>query len=144
MDPRFEPLLSFFEEKIPFNRLLGMVVHELRPGHCELRVAARPELVGDPFRPALHGGVVSALADTAGGLAVFSQVGPEDRVSTLDMRVDYLRPARVDQTLRALATVMRMGNRVGVVDILLVQDDETAPVARSTAVYNVVRRSDVG
>ena len=62
-------LVAFFEEKIPFNKLLGMKVVSIAEGCCEMSIPIRPELVGDPSRPALHGGVISALADTVGGLA---------------------------------------------------------------------------
>lgn len=141
-DPRYAALIPFFEEQIPFNRLLGMRVADLAAGAATLRVPHHPTLVGDPFRPAIHGGVLSALADAAGGLAVFTAVGADDKVSTLDMRVDYLRPARTDQDLRAVASLLRMGNRVAVVEVRILQDDDSLVIARATAVYNIVRRTD--
>jgi uncharacterized protein (TIGR00369 family) len=58
-----------------------------------LVLPVRPEFVGDPRRPALHGGVLSALIDTAGGVAAWSALGTGGSVSTVDLRVDYLQPA---------------------------------------------------
>ena len=132
----------FFEDEIPFNRYLGMKLDAISRGAARLTPAFKPELVGDPFRPALHGGVISALLDTAGGAAVWSTLAPGDRVSTIDLRVDYLRPARLE-ALVADATVRRVGNRVGVVSIRATQPgapDE--PVAEAMGVYSIKREAD--
>ena len=56
-------LTTFWEERIPFNAFLGMKVTMMEEGEAEMMVATRPELIGDASRPALHGGLVSALAD---------------------------------------------------------------------------------
>ena len=138
MPMNFDALKQFMETGIPFNRVLGIQLVLLEKGHARLQIPFRDELVGDPFRPALHGGVLSALADTAGGAAVWSSVDDlRPRVSTIDLRVDYLRPARLE-TVVADARVVRMGNRVGVVDVRLFHpsnEDET--FATCKAVYNV-------
>jgi uncharacterized protein (TIGR00369 family) len=136
-------VIRFFEAEIPFNVLLGMRVVRLGRGACELMIPARPELTGDPGRPALHGGVVSTLADASGGLAVFvhQDATPLPRVSTVDLRLDYLRPGRVDQDLHAISEIRRVGNRVAAVATVLFHDDPTQPIAEARAVYNLVRSS---
>jgi uncharacterized protein (TIGR00369 family) len=133
-----ESLVRLMEEFIPFNKFLGLRVGSLKKGHARLFIPFRPELVGDPLRPALHGGVVSMLADTAGGMAVWSGVDDDrSRVSTIDLRIDYLRPARLE-TLIAEASVVRLGNRVGVADVRLFHlDAEDVTVATGKGVYNV-------
>ncbi len=130
-------IIPFFEQQIPFNAWLGMKVASLTASTCRVRVPYRPELVGDPLRPALHGGVLSALADTAGGLAVFGAIGTSKaRVSTVDLRVDYYAPAEL-RDVYADATVMRIGNRVGVARILLHHGDPEQIVAEGKGVYNI-------
>ena len=130
-----ESLVRLMEEYIPFNKFLGLRVGSLKKGHARLFIPFRPELVGDPLRPALHGGVVSMLADTAGGMAVWSGVDDDrSRVSTIDLRIDYLRPARLE-TLIAEASVVRLGNRVGVADVRLFHldaEDVTVATARAS------------
>src|SRR4029077_17426417 len=107
-------LKQAMEEMIPFNRYLGVRVADVKKGFARLEVPFREELVGDPMRPALHGGVLSALADAAGGAAVRASIDDETaRVSTIDLRIDYLRPARL-VTVVAEARIVRTGNRVGV------------------------------
>jgi len=134
----YDALKKLMETGIPFNRLLGIKLVTLEKGHARLEVPFRDELVGDPFRPALHGGVLSALADTAGGAAVWSAATDlRVRVSTIDLRVDYLRPARLEAIV-ADARVVRMGNRVGVVDVTLFHPTtEHETFATCKAVYNV-------
>ena len=133
---------AFMEQGIPFNRFLGMKVVLLEPGRAILELPFRPEFIGDPIRPALHGGVLSTLIDTCGGAAVWTELGTEDRVSTIDLRVDYLRPGR-SEALRVEGRVVRSGNRVAVVDLGAYHPG--APdqvVATGKGVYNVRRRRD--
>ncbi len=134
-----DQLIAFFEEGIPFNRALGMKVDSLEEGHIRLRMEPAPEHVGNPFLPALHGGVISTLADAAGGLAVFSTLEPTQGCSTVDLRVDYIRRGDPALTLVCETKVVRAGNRVAVTDSTVFQAEEIVATAR--AVYNVVRRS---
>ena len=129
------------EGQIPFNAFLGMQVTLMNDGEAEMMIPARPELTGDPFRPALHGGVLSTLADTVGGLAVFTRVGRTHIASTVDLRIDYLRPGQVDQNIFARATVLRAGNRVAATHTVVYQDDIDQPIATANAVYNMVTRN---
>ena len=131
-------LREFMEQRIPFNAFLNMKVTHLGDGEAEMSIAARPELTGDPFRPALHGGVLSTLADTVGGLAVFTQAGRDRIASTVDLRVDYLRPGAVDHAIFARATVIRIGNRVAATHTVVYQETIDEPIATASAVYNMV------
>ncbi len=136
-----EALKQLMEELIPFNRFLGIKVAGIEDGVVHLTLPFRPEFVGDPMRPALHGGVMSTLADVAGGLAVWTGLDSAlARVATIDLRIDYLRPGKLER-LDATATVVRKGNRVGVVDVKLfhpIAADEI--VATGKGVYNIVHQ----
>ncbi|HVY46545.1 MAG TPA: thioesterase family protein, partial [Minicystis sp.] len=124
------------EEFIPFNKLLGIKATRFEKGHVRLEIPFREELIGDPMKPALHGGVISSLADTAGGMAVWSNLEHElARVSTIDLRVDYIRPGRLD-LLAADASVVRVGGRVGVADVRLFHPShEAETIATGQGVY---------
>jgi uncharacterized protein (TIGR00369 family) len=134
-----EVLRELVEKWIPFNKYLGVRVIEIKAGFARLELPFRDDFIGDPMRRAIHGGVLSTLADTAGGVAVWSQLADESsRVSTIDLRVDYLRPGKPD-TIAVEALVVRQGNRVGVADMRLFHPsapDET--VATGKGVYNMV------
>ncbi len=130
-------------ERVAFHRLLGARITHAEPGRADMLLPFREELTGDPFRPALHGGAVATLADAAGGTAVMAMLRPVDRVSTIDLRVDYLRPAR-QRDLLARAEVQRLGGRVAVVSIRVFHPGEegSPTVAEARAVYAVRRAED--
>jgi uncharacterized protein (TIGR00369 family) len=133
-----EILRQVIETYIPFNKVLGVKVAEIDRGRVRLEVPFKDELIGDPLRPALHGGVLSTLADTAGGAAVWSAL--EDgraRVQTIDLRIDYLRPGK-RETVVAEANVVRMGRRVAVVDMRLFHSSApTETIATGKGVFNI-------
>jgi uncharacterized protein (TIGR00369 family) len=131
-------LLTIMEEHVPFNKLLGIRGERVEAGRAVLVLPVRPEFVGDIRRPALHGGVLSSLIDTAGGVAAWSALGPGESVSTVDLRVDYLEPAGLMGPLRAEAELVRKGNRVCHVRVNLTQ--EGVLVAEGRGVYNIHRK----
>jgi uncharacterized protein (TIGR00369 family) len=117
-------LRAIFEEKIVFNRVLGLKIVQLRPELVIGRIAMRPELVGHYTFNRLHGGVISAGLDAMAGLAVMSAIGARHldeapvqrlqrfgKLGTIDLRVDYLRPA-VGDSFELRAEVIRLGSRV--------------------------------
>lgn len=131
-------ILEIMERHVPFNRLLGIRGESAEKGKGVLVLPVRPEFVGDPRRPALHGGVVSALVDTAGGVAAWTALEEGESVSTVDLTVDYLEPARLQGELRATAELLRKGNRVCHVRVRVTQDGLL--VAEGRGVYNIHRQ----
>ena len=125
----FEPafvagLKDIFEKKIVFNQVLGLNITSLKPDRVVATIGMKPELVGHYSHNRLHGGVISAGLDAMGGLACMAAIGarhmdelPEQRLlrfgklGTIDLRVDYLRPA-IGEQFELRAEVMRLGSRV--------------------------------
>jgi len=129
-------LIQFMEQGVPFNRYLGFRVQIAEEGFVQVKIPFRKEFIGDPRRPALHGGVFSAIIDACGGLAVWTLFEVEDFISTVDMRVDYLRPGP-ESDLIAESKVVRMGNRVSMVNtVVFPVGKEEEILAEGRAVYN--------
>jgi uncharacterized protein (TIGR00369 family) len=131
---------------IPFNEFLGIEIVEVTKQRTLVKLPYSDQHVGDPFRPALHGGALAMLADTAGGTAALAATEHNDKISTLDMRIDYLQGALLEDT-HAEALIVRVGKRAVVVRIHLYQNDPSQPdsrrhVADSTAVYSVYRSQE--
>ena len=134
-----------FEQMIPFNRVLGLKIDSLDPKAPRLRFDMRPELVGNPVRQILHGGVISATLDVVGGLAIalasLAEQGRGDAraafpdIGTIDLRIDYLRPGRGKYFI-ATGRVVRLGGRVAVVHMELV-NDTGEQIATGSAAYIV-------
>lgn len=124
-EPEFvEGLRHIFEDKIVFNSVLGLKISVLTPQRVTGRLAMRRELIGHYSHNRLHGGVISATLDAMGGLMVMAAIGarhmdeaPQQRLmrfsklSTIDLRVDYLRPA-VGEHFDLSAEILRLGSRV--------------------------------
>ncbi|HMM37588.1 MULTISPECIES: PaaI family thioesterase [Desulfovibrio] len=135
----FKLLADIAENALPFHKMLGIQVVELSEGLARLRIPFRPELVGDPRRPALHGGVISTLVDVCGGFAVWTRCRPEDRIATIDIGVDYLRPAPAADLL-AEGRVRLLGNRVGNAEVVVWSEgNPDEHLAAGRAVYNIRR-----
>jgi len=125
----FEPefiagLKQMFEEKIVFNRVLGLKITSLKPERVVGRIDMKPDLIGHFAHNRIHGGVISAGLDAMGGLAVMAAIGARHmdepplqrlhrfaKLGTIDLRVDYLRPGISDH-FELHAHVLRLGSRV--------------------------------
>ena len=137
-----ERVIKFMDEQVPFNRFLGLHLEEIETGMAVMVLPFRDDFIGDPFRPALHGGVVSTLIDTCGGAAVWSAAEPSDRVSTVDLRVDFLRPGPLEE-LVCRADLVRLGNHVGVTTMTVTgRSDPERVIATGNGVYNVRRHRE--
>jgi uncharacterized protein (TIGR00369 family) len=115
-----------------FHRLLGLELVRANDGVVEMRLPWRDELARADGSDWFHGGVISALIDIAGDYAIASRLGRG--VPTIDLRVDYLRPARRGD-LRALARAVKVGRTVGVADVEL-RDANDAVVAIGRCAYS--------
>ncbi|MCA3237655.1 MAG: thioesterase family protein [Curvibacter sp.] len=125
----FEPefitaLKDIFEQKIAFNRVLGLQITQIAPERVTARIAMKPELIGHFGHQRIHGGVISAGLDAMGGLAVMAAIGARHmdepalqrlqrfaKLGTIDLRVDYLRPG-LGEAFTLRAEMLRLGSRV--------------------------------
>jgi uncharacterized protein (TIGR00369 family) len=114
-------LKAVMEQHIAFNKYLGLRVESFDPAAPKLGFDMRPELVGNPARQILHGGVISATLDVAGGFAIMLSLAKDTDITptsfpnmgTIDLRVDYLRPGRGKHFV-ATARIVRQGSRIAV------------------------------
>lgn len=118
----------------PFHSWMGVEATEAEPGRAVLRIPPKMDFIGNPLIPAVHGGIIAALIDLAGGAALF--VSLHIPTPTIDMRVDYLRPAIAGKALVAEARVKSAGKTVAFVDVD-VKDEEGRLVAQGRCAYSV-------
>ena len=139
-------LQQAFEENVPFNCVLGLKVESLDADAPKLRFDMKPDLIGNPRRQILHGGVIASALDVAAGfaihLAVINSRGEQPpleanlpTIGTIDLRIDYLRPGRGEYFI-ATGRVVRLGNRVAVAHMDLVNDSGEL-IATGGAAYMV-------
>jgi uncharacterized protein (TIGR00369 family) len=112
---------------IPYCRYLG-VRAEVADGRLILVMPFAPHLVGNPMLPALHGGVIGSLLETAAIAQVIWETRAGRLPKPVDITVDYLRTGRPLES-RARARIARQGRRIVNVHAEMWQEDEAKPIA---------------
>ena len=129
-----------FIEAIPFSKALQMRLDEIGNGFAAISMPYDSALVGDPRTGVIHGGAVSALMDTCGGAAVISHAKAVSATATLDLRIDYMRPATPGDKITARAECYHVTRSVAFVRAEAFDADETRPVAAATGAFTVMRK----
>ncbi len=144
----FTMLCYVYDEKMPFNRYLGIRVDTLDLKKVIVRTNMQKNLVGNYEQEILHGGVISAVIDLTGGIIAQANaiskmkgitVGEMTKnfamMSTINMRVDYLRPGKGSYFL-CEGAVVRTGNKVSVTRMEFYNDSKHL-IAVGTGSYMV-------
>lgn len=131
-----------FRDGVPHNAALGLEMVDVGPGegHATMRLPYAEWLVGDPATGVLHGGAISSLIDATCGAAVFMKLARPLAIATLDLRIDYLKPATPGLAVLARADTIKLTRNVGFVRALAYHDDATDPIAAATGTFMIGTR----
>ena len=129
----FEKAQRVFQE-VPFIKLLGMELLGLKNGEAILRLKMREEL-RQP-QGVLHGGATASVIDTATAFAVITVLAEEEKATTVDLTVHYLRPV-TKGSITCTAKVVRGGRRLLTVSADVV-NDEGRLIATALSTYTKV------
>jgi uncharacterized protein (TIGR00369 family) len=146
--PEFQQALRHvFEERIPFCRALGLKLRMVQ-GRPEIGFAKQDFMLGNTKLKVLHGGVTAAVLDSMAGVAIMLKMVERDpkpdletqlrefaRLSTIDLRIDYLEPATAGAFV-ATANVTRLGRHVANVQMAL-HDDMGRCIATGAAAFSL-------
>lgn len=127
-----------FTEAVPHAAALNMTLLDISDGHASIRLPFDKKLIGDPNTGVIAGGAVSALLDTAGGAAVMCHPDTQSITATLDLRIDYMRPATPGQDITAHAECYHVTRSVAFVRSTAFDDDSERPVATATGAFTVI------
>ena len=126
-----------FSAAIPFASALNLEFLNVEDGMAEMRMPYDERLIGDPATGVIHGGAISALMDSCCGAAVVAHPKNPGVTATIDLRIDYMRPAAPGQAIRAKAECYRITRTVAFVKAQAFDDDDDRPVACATGAFTV-------
>jgi len=99
---------------VSYARLLGMELGAIANGEASIHLTARDELKQN--QGVIHGGAIASLIDTAAAFALLTQIELDERVTTTDLTIHYLRPITSGR-ITATARIVRRGQRLMVLNV---------------------------
>jgi len=124
-----------FSRGVPHNLALGIRILETSPTESSFELPYDARLVGNPETGTLHGGAITALLDAASGAAVFAALPSLVPIATLDLRIDYLKPAEPGKPVICKASCYNMTRNVAFTRALAYQDAEANVIAHSVGTF---------
>jgi uncharacterized protein (TIGR00369 family) len=120
-----------------YGAISGLQLDRAAPGEAWSSLQYRPVFVGDTATGVLHGGVVTAMLDESCGMAVQLALDDARAIATLDLRIDYQKPATPGLAIRAHSICYRVTRSIAFVRATAYQEAEDDPVATATACFMV-------
>lgn len=128
-------IVRMFSANVPHNLALGMRVVDVAPGEAVFELPYKAELVGNPDTGVLHGGVITALLDATSGSSVFAALDDWRPIATLDLRIDYLRPAEVGKTVVCRAHCYKQTRNVAFTRAVAYHESADDPIAQAVGTF---------
>ncbi|CBL45169.1 Phenylacetic acid degradation-like protein [gamma proteobacterium HdN1] len=132
----YKQLVARFMNNIRHGKALGFQLVEASRDGVTVRLPYKEDLVGNPTTGVIHGGAITALLDESCGMAVAAAIAPEmDITPTIDLRIDYMRPAEPHRDIFAYTHVYRLSKSVAFARGVAYQDHPDKPIAHCVATF---------
>jgi uncharacterized protein (TIGR00369 family) len=129
--------LQLLVSHVPHARAIGMSVVDAQPGQIWLRVPWADFLVGNPETGVIHGGVITTLLDNGGGAAVMTALDELRAVATLDLRIDYMKPATPGRDIVGYCHCHKVTRHIAFVRGTAYHDTADDPIATAAMTFMV-------
>ena len=137
LDPRFkESLLNWMKKNNPFWSLLGMEIIGIKKGWAKIRLPFTKKLTNGIG--VAHGGAIFSPADSAVGMALIGLTERDESISTLEMKINYLKPLSGGEII-AEAKIVHRGTMTAIGDVE-VRDGDGNLIAKGLATYAIVKK----
>ena len=133
--PHFSEMFATIIEHTPYMKAIG--AHYVGRGDDGVTTSLpyRDDLIGDPETRVIASGVVTAMLDHCCGMAVWDKLNEYKPVATLDLRIDYMRPAMPDNALKVTAKCYKVTRSIGFVRAFAYEVSPDDPVAAAQAAF---------
>ena len=137
LDPRFkEALLNWMKTNNPFWSLLGMEIIGIKKGWAKIRLPFNKDLANGIG--VAHGGAIFSPADSAVGMALIGLTSKDENISTLEMKINYLKPLSEGEII-AEAKIVHRGAMTAIGDVE-VRDGRGNLIAKGLATYAITQK----
>lgn len=123
---------------VPYAKLLGLELGEMRSGEAKLHLDIRDELKQN--QGVVHGGAVASLIDTAAAFAIVTRLESGERVTTTDLTIHYLRPITSGR-ITATARIVRGGRRLFVISVEVTNSQQVIVATAVTGYIKLVQEA---
>ena len=138
LNPRFkESLLNWMKTNNPFWSLLGMELTEIKKGWAKIRLPFAKKLSNGIG--VVHGGAIFSPADSAVGMALIGMVNRDENISTLEMKINYVKPLAAGDII-AEAKIVHKGTMTAIGDVV-VKDEKGDLIAKGLATYAITKKN---
>jgi len=135
MTQPFSDMFASIVAATPYMQAIGVSYAGKDEDGVNLILPYRDDLVGDPETRVIASGVVTALLDNTCGMAVWDRINEFKPIATLDLRIDYMRPAAPNQALKCTAKCYKLTRSVGFVRAFAYETTADDPVAAAQAAF---------
>lgn len=137
---------GFVLEGVPHAAALRFTILEVNVenGTALCKVPYAEHLIGNPDTRVIHGGVITAVLDNACGVAVGAKTKAQGRIATLDLRIDYMKPATPDQDIFTFAECYKITKNIAFARGVAYQEDRNDPIATCAAAFMLGTKSQRG
>ncbi len=131
----FSDLFPQIIDNTPYMKAIGATLDRVDTDGVTMRLPWREDLIGDAETRVIASGVVTALLDNGCGMAVWEKVNEFKPVATLDLRIDYMRPAKPGLDILVTAKCYKLTRTIGFVRAFAYEVTPDDPVAAAQAAF---------
>ena len=138
------PRPPYLVADVPHAAEIGLTVIELGPDGVVCKAPHDPRFIGDPETGVVHGGLVTTMLDNVCGIAVTAKTSRPGEIATLDLRIDYMKPASAGEDIYVHAECFKVTTSIAFVRGVAYQSDRSDPVATCAAAFMIGVKSEKG
>jgi uncharacterized protein (TIGR00369 family) len=120
---------------VPHAAALQLTIIEIAVTGIVCKVPYAEHLIGNPDTRVIHGGVITALLDNACGIAVGANTRLQGQIATLDLRIDYMKPATPNEDIFAFAECYKVTKNIAFARGVAYHADRNDPIATCAAAF---------
>jgi len=137
----FSDLFPQIIDNTPYMKAIGATLDRVDADGVTMRLPWRADLIGDAGTRVIASGVVTALLDNGCGMAVWDKINEFKPIATLDLRIDYMRPARPERDLLVTAQCYKLTRTIGFVRAFAYDETPDDPVAAAQAAFIITAQA---